>query len=210
MRSISAVVSRRFDSMESNPDLVVSKRRQTDHRCRTFYGDCESDADGARGSSGADDRSDDANHFTARCRQRATGVTGVCSSVELNQICKHVLAIRREIFAMDAGDDAGRERGTNAEWKAHSNRLVARMQVRGRMQDCRHDLMRCVRRPDHCQIVLGFGAEHFRFRLRTVREYHSKLLACSNHMEVSQYGSILQDDYARADIPCRSFLRVGA
>ena len=77
---MSAVVSRRFDSMESNPYLVVSKRRQTDCRSHTLYGDCESDADGPRGSSGADDRSDDANHLTTRCRQRATGVPGFAAA----------------------------------------------------------------------------------------------------------------------------------
>src|SRR5207237_9307794 len=72
-----------------------------------------------------EDRSDDADDFAVGGDERSTRAARVRRSVELDQIGQQALAFGGTVFALEAGDDAGRDGRSDAEGKSHSYHMIA-------------------------------------------------------------------------------------
>src|SRR5437762_3357179 len=154
---MSEAISLRSLSMSFMVALAVrwSEWRNADGAARTFDGGREADADESARLGRIEDGGDDADHLAVHGDKRTAGAARIGGGIELNEVLEHALAFGRAKVAIEAGDHARRDRGTDAKRKPYRDHFVARLQVVGGAQGCGGQVVGNFLGADHRQVVVG-------------------------------------------------------
>ena len=140
-----------------------------EHHLGGRHGDGE--ADPHRAARARENRRVDADQVAGRIDQRAAGVARVDRSVGLDEVLEGVDA---KAGAAQGGDDAARDRLSDAERIADGEHHVADAQRVRRAEADRRKVLRV--EAQHREIGLGIDADHFREQLLAVGQCHLDLV----------------------------------
>jgi len=111
------------------------------------------------------------------------------------------LVSRRDVVALQAGDDAGGNRRADAERKSHRHHFIAGAQPGGGTHDRRHHVVGQALCLQHGEIVLGPLADERRFGIEPVEEGDVDAPRALHDMQVGEDEARVDDDHARAALP---------
>src|SRR5207253_685939 len=131
------------------------------------------------------DRIVDADQLAATVEQRAAGVPGVDRRVGLDHAGERP-SVGGGRAAIQAGDDAGRERTLKAERRTDGERGVADLQAVGVAQGQRVKLVRRDRDSDHGEVRALVDTLHLAGRRAAVAEGHADLVGTRYHVRVGE------------------------
>src|SRR4051812_16068631 len=178
--------------------MVPLEGGKTDRRSGVLDGHGEADADEYALLGRVEEPRDDANDFAVERHQRAAGVAGIHRGIELDQIGQQPLAFGRDVLALQAGDDAGRSRGPDAEREADRDHGLADAQAVGGAHGRRHEIVGRALRLQHGKVVLGTLADLFGLGLVAVKKTHVNALGARHDVQVGEDGAVFEDHHAGA------------